>query len=337
MAGPDEDQKLEPFGRIKLDRIYFDWASGHHLNPRLLASELAATIASCSPSDQPIQTLHASVMVDGRPDRTTFITFGSLANYFDDASAGRQAHSIQTSSGTVPAANVLIWKKWIDRLVDEATARTEIAAGFAQPANDSGKLTLTMNGAAAKYIEPQLPFLSGSSPVILKAQQLQLRSAGEKTASEKLEEERDRREKADQEIVKVTAQLEALTAKHQQTMDEFEILRRELNDERRLRRETEDENIRMEEQLEQVMGLAEFMNEDNRLSPPDGRLIVQCWLEVTHDGVTAPTIGWSTLVSKWFKARGVTPTALKVKLFVAALTSSGRKKGGAIATRRNKG
>ncbi|MNG19041.1 hypothetical protein D3C84_1031600 [compost metagenome] len=93
----------------------------------------------------------------------------------------------------------------------------------------------------------------------------------------------------------------------------------------------------MEEQLEQVMGLAEFMNQDNQLSPPDGRLIVQCWCDVTQNGTTAPATGWSTIIIKWFKARGVVLPAVKVRLFVTALTGSGRKKGGAIARSNNKG
>ncbi|WP_297838616.1 hypothetical protein, partial [Pseudomonas sp.] len=160
MAGTGEDEQLEPFGRVRLDRIYGGWASGHHLNPRLLASELAATIATCSPSDQPIQTLHASVVTGGRADRSIPITFGSLADYFDAASTGIPSLTIQTSSGPVPAAHVLIWRKWIERLVDEATKRTEIAAGFAQPANDSGTFSMVSNGAAAINLAPPLAHLS---------------------------------------------------------------------------------------------------------------------------------------------------------------------------------
>ncbi|PYD03996.1 hypothetical protein DND90_05660 [Pseudomonas syringae pv. maculicola] len=106
---------------------------------------------------------------------------------------------------------------------------------------------------------------------------------------------------------------------------------RELNDERRAKRSLEDELIEMEERLEQVMGLAEFMNEKNMLSPPDGRLIVQCWRDVTNDGVNPPPIGWKVLVEKWAKGKGLNLPKIKVRLFVTALTSSNRKLGGAIA------
>ncbi|MDY7567518.1 hypothetical protein QN400_21440 [Pseudomonas sp. RTC3] len=337
MAGVGRDEQLEPFGRIRLDRIYGDWASGHHLNPRLLASELAATLATCALPNQPIQTMHASVFSKGRSDRTIPVTFDALAAYFDSASTGQQALTIATSSGPVPAASVLIWRKWIERLVDEATERAEYAAGIAQPANDSGTLALVINGSAAASHELPLPRLSGSAPAILKAHQAQLRREGEKSASEQLDEAQAGREKAEQELVKLSAQLEITAAQNQHLMDELELQRRELSEERRARLEAEDENIRMEEQFEQVMGLAEFMNQDNQLSPPDGRLIVECWCDVTQNGATAPGIGWSTIVTRWFKARGVTLPAIKVKLFVIALAGSDRKKGGAIARSGNKG
>ncbi|AZE39753.1 hypothetical protein C4K05_0383 [Pseudomonas chlororaphis subsp. aureofaciens] len=336
MAGADGDNQIGPFGRIKLDGIYSDWASGHHLNPRLLAFELAATLNTLAPLDQPIQPLHASVFSDGRSDRNIQITHGALADYFIAASNGRVATTISTGSGPIPAANVLIWRKWIERLVDEATARTELAAGFAQPANDSVSFSMAVNGSAASSHAPR-PLIPSNSSIVLKAQQAQSRREGEKSACEQLDEHQVARERAEQKLVELSAQLETKTAQNQQLMGELELQRRELNDERRARREAEDESIRMEEQLEQVMGLAEFMNQDNQLSPPDGRLIVECWCDVTPNGTAAPTVGWSATVNKWFKARGVTLPAVKVRLFVTALTGAGRKKGGAIARSNNKG
>jgi hypothetical protein len=336
MSGSGGDEQLEPFGRIKLDGIYSDWASGHHLNPRLLAYELAATLETLAPSDQPIQSLHASVFSEGRSDRNIQITHGALADYFTAASTGRASTTISTSSGSIPAANILIWRKWIERLVDEATARTELAAGFAQPANDSVSFSMAVNGSAATSRTPQ-PLIPSNSSIVLKTQQMRLRREGEKSASEQLDEHRVARERAEQKLVEISAQLETKTAQNQQLLNELELQRRELNDERRARREAEDESIRMEERLEQVMGLAEFMNQDNQLSPPDGRLIVECWCDVTQNGTTAPTVGWSATVTKWFKARGVTLPAVKAKLFVIALTGAGRKKGGAIARASNKG
>jgi len=336
MAGADGDDQVRPFGRIALDGIYSDWASGHHLNPRLLASELAAILATLAPPNHPIQSLHVCVFSEGRSDRNIQITHGALIDYFEGASNGRQARTIATNSGPVPATNVLIWRKWIERLVDEATFRTELAAGFAQPANDSGALSLAVNGSSAINRAPP-PLISGSSPIVLKSQQAQLRREGEKSASEQLDEERTSRERLEQENIQLKAQLSIEKARSQQFMEEAEEYRRKASNEHRARREAEDESIRMEEQLEQVLGLSEFMNQDNQLSPPDGRLIVECWCDVTQNGTTTPTIGWSTIVTKWFKAKGVTLPAVKVKLFVTALTGSGRKKGGAIARPDNKG
>ena len=336
MAEADGDNQIGPFGRIKLDGIYSDWASGHHLNPRLLAFELAATLNTLAPLAQPIQPLHASIFSEGRSDRNIQITHGALADYFTAASNGRLATTISTSAGPVPAAHVLIWRKWIERLVDEATARTELAAGFAQPANDSASVSMAVNGFAATSHAPT-PVIPSNSSIVLKAQQAQLRREGEKSACEQLDEHQIARERAEQKVVELSAQLETKTTQNQQLIDEMELQRRELNEERRARREAEDESIRMEEQLEQVMGLAEFMNQANQLSPPDGRLIVECWCDVTQNGTTAPSVGWGATVNKWFKARGVTLPAVKVRLFVTALTGAARKKGGAIARSSNKG
>ncbi|MCD5993845.1 hypothetical protein KDX38_09435 [Pseudomonas sp. CDFA 602] len=330
MAGADAHNQIGPFGRVRLDGIYYDWASAHHLNPRLLASELAATLETLAPIDQPIQSLHVSVFSEGRSDRDIRITHGSLADYFIAASTGRLATTICTSSGLIPASSILVWRKWIERLVDEATVRAELAAGFAQPANDSVSLSMSVNGsAAANCISP--PLIPSNSSIVLKAQQALLRREGEKSASEQLDELRIARDRAEQKTVELSAQLESKIFQNQQLVEELELQARELNDERRAKRSLEDELIEMEERLEQAMGLAEFMNEKNMLSPPDGRLIVQCWREVTHDGVNPPPIGWKVLVEKWAKGKGLNLPKIKVRLFVTALTSSNRKLGGAIA------
>ncbi|SED44118.1 hypothetical protein [Pseudomonas migulae] len=304
MSGSGGDEQLEPFGRIKLDGIYFDWASGHYLNPRLLAYELAATIETLAPLDQPIQALHASVFSEGRSDRTIQITHGALADYFITASTGRATTTISTSSGPIPAADVLIWRKWIERLVGEATARTELAAGFAQPANDSASFLMAVNGSAATSRVPQTLIPSNSS-IVLKTQQALLRREGEKSASEQLDEHQVALKRAEQKVVELSAQLETKTAQNQQLMDELELQRRELNEERRARREAEDESIHMEERLEQVMGLAELMRQDNPLSPPELIRALQCWRELTQDGTHNPAgaggRGVHPLVEVWIE------------------------------------
>lgn len=307
MSGSGGDEQIEPFGRIKLDGIYSHWASSHHLNPRLLAYELAATLETLAPLDQPIQTLHASVFSGGRSDRNIQITHGALADYFITASTGRANTTISTSSGPIPAADILIWRKWIERLVDEATARTELAAGFAQSANESVSLLMAVNGSAATSRSPQ-PLIPSNSSIVLKTQQAQLRREGEKSASEQLDEHRVARERAEHKVVELSAQLETKTAQYQQLMDELELQRRELNDERRARRDAEDESIHMEERLEQVMGLAELMRQDNPLSPPELILALQCWQELTQDGMHNPAgaggRGVHPLVEAWLERKG---------------------------------
>lgn len=123
------------------------------------------------------------------------------------------------------------------------------------------------------------------SLTVLRSEQALTRRDGERTSSSKLDEERSRRECAEQQVAELTAQLAIEKSHAQHSMDETEQYRREVSSERRARLEAMDEAIRLEERLEQVMGLAEFMNEENPLSPPEVRLIIQCWRDVTRDGV----------------------------------------------------
>lgn len=332
MAGADGDNLIGPFGRIKLDGIYSDWALGHHLNPRLLAFELAATLSTLAPLDQQIQPLHASVFSDGRSDRNIQITHGALADYFIAASNGRAATTISTDSGPIPAADVLIWRKWIERLVDEATARTELAAGFAQPANDSVSVSMAVNGSAASSHAPG-PQISSNSSIVLKAQQAQLRREGEKSACEQLDEHRIAKERAEQKVVELSALLETKTTQNQQLIDELELQRRELNEERRAKRETEDENLEFEERLEDAMVFAECLRPDNPLSPPELILAFQCWRELTQDGINNPAgaggRGVHPLVEAWLERNGYRLNKAETERLCAVV--SWRKRGsGAI-------
>ncbi|WP_055136753.1 hypothetical protein [Pseudomonas corrugata] len=332
MAGADGDNQIGPFGRIKLDGIYSDWASGHHLNPRLLAFELAAALSTLAPLDQPIQPLHASVFADGRSDRNIQITHGALADYFIAASNGRAATTVSTGSGPIPAADVLIWRKWIERLVEEATARAELAAGFAQPANDSVSVSMAVNGSAATSHAPA-PLIPSNSSIVLKAQQAQLRRVSEKSACEQLDELQIARERAEQKVVELSAQLETKTAQNQQLIDELELQRRELNEERRAKREAEDENLDFEERLEDAMVFAECLRPDNPLSPPELILAFQCWRELTQDGINNPAgaggRGVHPLVEAWLERNGYRLNKAETERLCAVV--SWRKRGsGAI-------
>lgn len=289
MSGSGGDEQLEPFGRIRLDRIYSDWASGHHINPRLLASEVAATLATSSRLDQPIKTMHACVFFEGRSDRTIPVTYGALVDYFDAASAGQNAQTIATTSGPIPATNVLIWRKWIERFVDEATERAENAAGFAQPANDSASLAMVANSHPAISKAAKLPHLSGSAPFLLQIQQARLRQQGEDSASEQLESKQQLIDQATLEAAKWKAMYETAEMRLQVRDEELERVTRELSAKHRALVEAEDENIHMEEQLEDAMVFAECLRAENPVSPPEIRLAFQCWRHLTVDGTENPS------------------------------------------------
>lgn len=325
-----------PFGRVRLDRVCAGW-SNHPFKVQLLASEVADTLRTLSPPNHPVDSFKVCRYVERRPERENHLTFDSLADYFDAVRPGKQPTTIQAKNGPVEASSVLIWQGWIDQVTDLAVRRAAVALGLAQPLNDSGEIAWSVNGQPS-FASPVMPAtLPIDSLTVLRSEQAQTRRDGERTSSSKLDEERSRRERAEQQVAELKAQLAIEQARAQHSIDEAEQYRREVSSERRARLEAMDEAIRLEERLEQVMGLAEFMNEDNPLSPPEGRLIVQCWRDVTRDGVDPPGVGWNNTVRRWFKAKGLSPKEITVKLFAKALTGSARKKGGAIAANRDKG
>lgn len=326
---------VKHFGRIALSDILKQWSDGHPSNPRFLASEVAGTLRSLAPGTHPIGARDAGVYHDGQAQRdaSIHITYGALADYFDSASTGHPAPTLSTSSGPLPSSNILIWQHWIDTIASEAEKRMGYVEALAIPANGSLSVALAANDSAPTTDHPaQSVQPSGSSPGYLKMHQTHLRNEGERSAAEQLDSERSLRIAAEQRVVTLFAKTRVVIEQNQHLIEENETQRRELSEERRARIEAENENIRMEEQLERVMGLAEFMDESNGLSPPDGRLIVECWCDVTRNGTTAPSIGWSKTVAKWFESRSIVLSDLKRRMFASALTGSSRKKGGAIAT-----
>ncbi|MBM6444152.1 hypothetical protein JQF37_11040 [Pseudomonas sp. MIL9] len=290
--------------------------------------------------DQPIKTMHACVFFEGRSDRTIPVTYGALIDYFDAASAGQHAQTIATTSGPIPATNVLIWRKWIERFVDEATERAENAAGFAQPANDSASIAMVANTTPANSKAAKLPHLSGSAPFLLQIQQARLRQQGEDSASEQLASKQQLLDQAILEAAKWKAMYETAEMRLQVRDEELEKITRELSAKHRALVEAEDENIHMEEQLEEAMALAEIIRPDNEFSPPELRQMVMCCRELsrdcTIDVVAEKGIGLRMQVKSWLEKRIEKPAINQIDRFATALTLLSHKKGGAPTRNKQK-
>uniref|UniRef100_UPI00262EEC3D hypothetical protein n=1 Tax=Pseudomonas sp. TaxID=306 RepID=UPI00262EEC3D len=153
-----------------------------------------------------------------------------------------------------------------------------------------------------------LAHLSGSAPVILKAQQAQLRREGEQSAAERLDAEQAARRRSDQDVVELRAQLAYKDAQITQLRDDAEQDRRVLSQAIRQQQEDSDLIISMEERLEDVMALAECLRADNEVSPPEFRLGFECWRTITRDGTHNPAgaggRGVHGLVEDWLKDNG---------------------------------
>tara|TARA_R110000868_G_scaffold373033_2_gene636990 strand:- start:6744 stop:7577 length:834 start_codon:yes stop_codon:yes gene_type:complete len=266
------------------------------------------------------------------------ITHGALSGYFEMASRGLSPDTIDTTIGSTPAAGVMLASTWIKRATDEAEQRAAHVAGYAQTINDSTFAAVTVNSrpAANHASTPDIP--SGSTPGYLKTRQTQQRQQSERSAVEQLDAALARAQQLEQKAISLEARLAIKEIQAQQLIEECEQHRRDASDQRRARLVAEDAQIVMEEQLEKVMVLAEFMNADNPLSPPDGRELIECWSDVTHDGTVDPTKssgnGWHIICAAWLNKHTASPSEIKGKRFAALLTPLASKKGGTIPTPR---
>ncbi len=299
---------LKHFGRIALSSIINRWSDTHPSNPRFLASEVAQVLLSLAPETHPVGTLNAGVYHAGQPLRDTSIsiTHGALANYFDSASTGQPPPTLETSTGPISTSLVLIRKHWMDSVANEAVRRIGNVELLALPANNSHSVALSANDSApasSQLAQEAQP--SGSSPGYLKMYQAKLRNEGERSAAESLDAEQVARQRLAQEVIELRAQLAIKDHQVTQLREDGEQLRRDLSDERRARRETEDENLYLEERLEDTMIFAECLRSDNPLSPPELTLAFQCWRELTQDGTHNPAgaggRGVHPLVEDWLK------------------------------------
>jgi hypothetical protein len=284
------DTHTPPFGRIRLDQVIDTWSSLSVLNPRFLASELAALLRTTGPDAQPLGSHAVAVTLFDSATGPGALTIGTLATYFERYSAGEQPSTVETTVGSARASAVYFDKSWIGRLEIETEARARTAAGL-QQMHPAPRPT---GGAqpSAQYQPPK----SGSDPECLAVHQAQQRQEGEHSDAAQLDAERTARQLLE-------ARLAIKETQIAQLIDECEQHRRAVSDEKRARLEAEAEQRAMEEQLEAAMAVAECLNPENPASPPELRMAFQCWRDITQDGTLNPSAaggrGCHTLVSDW--------------------------------------
>lgn len=322
----------EQVGKIRLSAIAAEWSDTQTLNPRLLAGEVAFLLRTL-PANQVLDERVASAILYDPVAGAGGVTHGALADYFEAVSQGAPPETITTSTGQVRAAVVFIARHWIDKAVNEATQRAAAVAGFVTVANDVASFAIMASGAPAR-LEAPAPPPSGSAPGYLQMRQAQQRQAGEKSAAEQLDAALSKDKTSERENAELLAAIAIKDAQITALRAEVENKDREVSTGLRAKLKAEDDAIALEEKLEQVMGLAEFMNPENKLSPVIGRQMVACWIYLTNSGVydvvSATGRGLSRHCEAWLEAREVIPAG-KVRMFTTVLGWQSRKKGGAVA------
>ncbi len=295
----------------------------------MLASELADVLRSLGPGPQVLGANAASVTLYDPTTGPGGLTIEALAGYFERYSAGEPADTVETTNGIAQAGAVLLARQWIGRLESEAEARATLAAGLQQatvaPAPTGGALPTTQ----------QQPPLSGSAPECLALRQEQQRQEGEHSASENLDAAEQRARRLELENERLRAALSGMEQRHQQSLEETELHRRAVEEERRAR-------TLIEDQLREHAGIIAFMDTDNPLAPVEGQRMVAAWCDLTNNGtednVSTKGKGLSELLRVWIDKNIGEPAAVTVKRYTWALTWPARKKGGAVTKRgREKG
>ena len=311
-----------PFGSPRLDQVIDTWSSSSVLNPRLLASELAALLRTAGPEAQPLGSHAVTVTLFDTATGSGTLTIGTLATYFERYSAGEQPGTVETTIGSARASAVYFDKSWIGRLEIETEARARTAASL-QQMHPAARPT---GGAqpSAQYQPPK----SGSDPECLALHQAQQRQEGERSDAAKLEAFEQRALLAERENAKLLAWKQTAEYHHQQTQEENEQLRRRAEEATRAR-------TLAVEKLREHAGVIEFMNPDNPLAPLEGQRLVTAWCDLTNNGtedvITTKGTGMAELCARWLTERFGKPAESTIKRFCWALTSPSRKKGGAIA------
>lgn len=218
-----------PFGSPRLDQVIDTWSSSSVLNPRLLASELAALLRTTGPDEQLLGSHAVAVTLFDTATGSGALTIGTLATYFERYSAGEQPSTVETTVGSARASAVYFDKSWIGRLEIETEARARTAAGL-QQMHPAPRPT---GGAqpAAQYQPPK----SGSDPECLALHQAQQRQEGERSDAAKLEAFEQRALLAEQESAKRGAKIQALEHQNQQYIEAIEQITRDFSEERRAR------------------------------------------------------------------------------------------------------
>ncbi|MDT3718726.1 hypothetical protein RND78_04280 [Pseudomonas oryzihabitans] len=326
MVSDREEQSLTRFGRIALSQVLCDWSESNPYNPRLLGEQVSKVIRSLGLAEHHLNTALLTAFAEGKALPDVQFTYGALADYFASSSVSSGASILDSRGQAYEPANALISRKWIDRITEEATNRASFAVGLATAAGASTVAT-TVNAPYPTLLQRQST-PSGSEDGFLYIGQQLGRQQGEKSAAEQLDDARIEASRLREELARERARKVTYEATLQQARHDVDEARHEAQEARRAQQKAE-------EVVAEHAGVIAFMDENNPLSPPEGRRIVNLWDDETEGGTRDPVyesgIGVREIVARWFKRNYPDAPDIAIKRCTWALTWPARKRGGAVS------
>lgn len=267
------------------------------------------------------------------------ITYGQVASYFSAATGKYVPVLFETPELTIESCRVLVNRGWIDRQAESARERLGLALLISAPAaNQQVSIARQVNGSSAHHDQPA-PLTSDGLENLhsLLGHQNSQRKAQEAAGRESIA-----RQKAEERALRAEMLLRARDAELKVLSEQFlELIEQKNSIQRRLDEASADAAY-LEQQLEVSAGLLEFMDPRNPESPPVGRQLLTCWIELTQSGtrgiMSGSRRGTGDHIKKWLRAAdGAEPGEMKFKAFRSFLTPASRKQGGAVPSSERKG
>ncbi len=267
------------------------------------------------------------------------ITYGQVASYFSAATGRYVPVLFETPELTVESCRVLVNKDWVDRQAEAARERLGLVSLVSAPAaNQQVSIVRQANGNPAHLDQPAPLSRDGLENLhTLLGHQNSQRKAQDAAGRESIA-----RQAAEERAIRAELLLRARDAELKIQSEQFLELIEQKNSVQRRLDEVSADAAYLEQQLEISAGLLEFMDPCNPESPPVGRQLLTCWIELTQYGtkgiMSDSRRGTGDHIRKWLRAAdGAEPGEFKFKAFRSFLTPESRKQGGAVPSSRRKG
>lgn len=271
---------------------------------------------------------------DSRP-----ITYRDISSYFRAATGKYVPVLFETPECTVESCRVLVNQEWLQRRIGHARESLGLTALVSEATANQVVATAQRVNSSSLNSEQPPPLTSDAleNLRLMLGQQNSQRKAQEAAGREAIA-----RQAAEERAIRAETLLQARDAELKVSREQYLELINQKNDLQRRLDEVSADAVYIEQQLESSYGLLEFINPLNPESPPVGRQLIKCWIELTDGGrrsiMANSRIGTGEHIRRWLRTEdGCEPPYTKFKIFRTLLTPESRKKGGAVSSSQTKG